>query len=225
VTAGSFSGPLTGTVTGHATLDLPLTGGTLSGNLGIGRAPGVTLDALGGTVRVSNGQPATVDFRLGPGVAAGDYASLAWNNTSGSQELKLYSDAGFISFYANAGERMRITAAGVIQDAAGNELGYKGLPTTLPGGAYTVLQSDNGKKIQQNAAGTITIPAGLSNDFVSSAINNTGAAIALAAGAGVTLYLAGTGTTGARTIATNGIASFAKLYGTDIYLVSGPGVT
>ena len=33
LSAGSFSGPLTGNVTGHASLDLPLTGGTLTGPL------------------------------------------------------------------------------------------------------------------------------------------------------------------------------------------------
>ena len=33
ITAAGFSGPLTGNVTGHASLDLPLTGGTLSGSL------------------------------------------------------------------------------------------------------------------------------------------------------------------------------------------------
>jgi hypothetical protein len=86
-----------------------------SGNLVLGQTSaqaGAKLSVKGGSVRVFNGQPATVEYAMGPAGASGDYAYLSWNNTVGSQELKLYGDAGFISFYANAAERARIDSSG-----------------------------------------------------------------------------------------------------------------
>jgi hypothetical protein len=101
-----------------------------SGNLCVGttaQQAGSKVSIAGNSVRVYNGQPATVALDLGPGAAGGDYAFLQWNNTAGSQELKLYSDAGFMSFYANAAERMRITSSGNV-----------GIGTTSPAAALDI---------------------------------------------------------------------------------------
>jgi hypothetical protein len=89
----------------------------LASNVGIGTtSPSAKL-------HVSSGASSTTQISLGPVAAAGDYAFLNWNNNSGSQELKLYTDAGFISFYANAAERARIDSSGNLLVGTTSQIG------------------------------------------------------------------------------------------------------
>ncbi len=103
--------------------------------------------------------------------------------------------------------RMRITGAGVIQDAAGNELGYKGLPQNLQSSAYTLVASDRGKQVYMTANG-VTVPSGVFNTGdVITIVNGTGSSITITQGTSVTLYQAGTANTGSRTLAVHGICT------------------
>lgn len=96
----------------NATGGNPLSAGTSRfyinklGNVGIGTtAPAAKL-------HVSNGAASNTQILLGPAAASGDYAYINWNNNSTVQELKIYADAGFTSFYTSATERMRISSGG-----------------------------------------------------------------------------------------------------------------
>ncbi len=76
-TGGSFSaGTITASLTGHASLDLPLTGGTLTGNLSLGTNQLTANVVSGGTLEVGNSVPASV----GPGSIV---ASIQIFNQSG----------------------------------------------------------------------------------------------------------------------------------------------
>ena len=74
-------------------------------------------------------------------------------------------------------ERMRITATGVIQDAAGLELGFKGLPAaSITTGAFSA--ADRGKCVFATAG--VTIPnATMSQGDIVTIQNTTGAAITI----------------------------------------------
>lgn len=86
----------------------------------------------------------------------------------------------------------------------------------------TAAVSDVGKVI--NAAGTITIPnAVFSQGHALSIYNNTAASITITATI-TTMRLAGTATTGSRTLAARGIATIWFESGTEC-VVGGPGVT
>lgn len=91
--------------------------------------------------------------------------------------------------------------------------------------AYTIALADRGKSIDTTA--NVTIPPNSSVAFPIGAVvavtNTSASNISGIAGAGVTLRLAGTTTTGTRTIAPWGQATFRKV-GSDVWLASGMGV-
>ena len=109
-----------------------------------------------------------------------------------------------------------------------NGVGYMGLPqNSATTGAYGVLAADAGKHIYSTATRTITIPA---NATIAMPIGATIVFVA-ATGATVTIsitsdtmYLAGTGTTGSRTLAAFGVATAIKITSTS-WIISGNGLT
>jgi len=109
-----------------------------------------------------------------------------------------------------------------------NGIGYMGLPqngdTT---GAYGVVAADAGTHIYSTATRTVTIPA---NSSIAMPVGTTIVFVA-ATGATVTIsitsdtmYLAGTGTVGSRSLAPYGVATAIKITSTT-WIISGNGLT
>ena len=106
--------------------------------------------------------------------------------------------------------------------SANYQIGYRDLPQIT---TFTQLVADAGGK-HYYGSGTITIPLNSTVTFA------TGTAILVIASAsttispagGVTLIQAGSGSTGARTLATSGQASLVKV-GTDTWYISGVGIS
>ena len=119
-----------------------------------------------------------------------------------------------LAFLTNNLERMRITNAGVIQDAAGRELGYRNIPRVTSAlergcmlawsGALTVNTA--------NAGDTFTV------------YNDSASAFTITQGGGLTMRLAGTTSTGNRTLAPRGMATIWHNSTTEC-VISGPGVS
>jgi hypothetical protein len=121
----------------------------------------------------------------------------------------------------------------ISQSAPGtNNIGYQNIPQIVATFDYTLVLSDSGKHIYHPAtdavARTYTIPA---NETVSFPIGTTVIFINDTSGVNVsiacttdTLMLAGTGTTGTRTLAQNGIATIIKITSTK-WVISGAGLT
>jgi hypothetical protein len=112
---------------------------------------------------------------------------------------------------------------------ASTGFGYMGIPQSSASGsgAYSVVASDAGEHIYTTTTRTITIP---SNASLALPI---GTALTFIAGAGATatieittdtMYLAGPGTTGSRTLAPHGMATAVKVAATTWY-ISGNGLT
>ena len=103
-----------------------------------------------------------------------------------------------------------------------------GLPQQSKSGAYTLVAGDAGKHIYYTVTGqTATIPAN------SSVAYQIGTAITFVTAPSVslsiaittdTMYLAGTGTTGTRTLAALGMATAVKITATT-WIISGNGLT
>jgi hypothetical protein len=106
--------------------------------------------------------------------------------------------------------------------------GYMGIPqNSATTGAYGIVAADAGKHIYSTATRTVTIPA---NATIAMPV---GATVVFVAGSGATvtiaitsdtMYLAGPGTTGSRTLAPFGMATAIKITSTS-WIISGNGLT
>jgi hypothetical protein len=110
-------------------------------------------------------------------------------------------------------------------------VGFRNTPVNSQSADYTLVLADSGKTIfhpaADNTARTFTIPANSSVAYpvgtVLTFVNLAAADVTIAITTD-TMYLAGDGTTGSRTLAEYGIASAVKLASTD-WLISGNGLT
>ena len=168
---------------------------TAAGNVGIGNSsPTNTLDVTG-TLRVSGAVTFTTALTTANGGIGTSTGSLANCTVDGT-----------------------------------NAVGYLTIPQNAQTGSYTLVLADSGKSIfHASAAGaaTYTIPAnssvayalGTTVTFINMSTNNVTIAITTD-----TLYLAGAGTTGSRTLAQYGVATATKMTSTT-WIISGSGLT
>lgn len=113
-----------------------------------------------------------------------------------------------------------------------NAVGYLIIPQNSQSAAYTAVLADSGKHIYHPSADTtartFTIPANASVAYpIGTAltfVNDTSAGVVTIAITSDTLVLAGTGTTGSRTLAANGVATAMKVTSTR-WIISGTGLT
>lgn len=111
-------------------------------------------------------------------------------------------------------------------------IGYLEIPQNSQSAAYTLVAADNGKHIYHPSADTTartwTIPANASVAFPIGTsitfVNDTSAGVITIAITSDTLVLAGTGSTGSRSLAANGVATAIKVTSTR-WIISGAGLT
>jgi hypothetical protein len=106
--------------------------------------------------------------------------------------------------------------------SANYQIGYRDLPQIT---SFSTLVADAGGK-HYFGSGTITIPANSSVPFAvgTAILVIASGATTISPAGGVTLIQAGSGATGARTLATSGQASLVKV-GTDTWYISGVGIS
>jgi hypothetical protein len=188
-------------------------------------SPGTAVDVVGtATVRAA----ATQDGVALTGRAGGTSSyevTLTPTTLTGDQALTLPNATGTVITTGNLTD-FTVTAGTTSTGATG--VGYMGLPqNATTTGAYTIVAADAGKHIYSTATRTVTIP---SNASLAMPIGSTIVFIA-ATGATVTIaittdtmYLAGPGTTGSRTLAAFGMATAVKITSTS-WIISGNGLT
>lgn len=153
-------------------------------------------------------------------------ARIAGNATSGNAILQFVdstatSQWGYVS----------ITSAGVLSftDAGGTlrGVGYRNIPLTAKTASYQIALTDVGQGISSTTGGW-TVPANSTTAFAIGdtvvLYNNSSSSQTVTAAGGVTLRLAGTATTGNRTVAPRGVCTLLKL-ATDEWVASGMGVS
>jgi hypothetical protein len=151
---------------------------------------------------------------------------IFWDNTNGfllvnavgGEQIKLFPGGG-----ATVGGAATSQGSGTLNVVSGLYINGNQLFFGVPASSNTTAAvTDVGKMI--NAAGSITIPnAVFSQGHALSIYNNTAASITITATI-TTMRLAGTTTTGSRTLAARGIATIWFESGTEC-IVGGPGVT
>lgn len=111
-----------------------------------------------------------------------------------------------------------------------NPVGYLEIPQNVKSGAYTLTLGDSGEQITKTGttAFTVTIPAFVSVPFpvgtVITFVNNAASGNLTIAITTDTLRLAGSATTGSRTLGAYGIATAVKV-DTAVWMISGAGLT
>ena len=161
-------------------------------------------------------------------ITAGSQAIVAWN---GSDFVSLTSAVS--GFLPTTGGTMtgNITFAASQTVDGTNGIGYINIPQNSQSAAYTLVAADAGKHIfhpsTDASARTFTIPANSSVAYpigtAISFVNMTSQVVSIAITTD-TMYLAGTGTTGTRSLAQYGTATALKMTSTT-WIISGAGLT
>lgn len=173
-----------------------------------------TITAAGGIS--STGATAALQFANRTGTAR----TYSWYGDTNTIRLNI-SGTGDVWTITEVGN---FSTVGTVSDLKGN---VRSVPITDQNATYTFVAADRGtaRRKTNTTAYTYTVDAVHSQGDVLTAINNNGTAnLTIAQGAGVTLRLAGTATTGNRTLAPHGYATIYMMSATEGY-VSGPGVT
>ena len=231
VAGGTSSGTdsITSTVTtGVINLFTGLTTGTL--NIATGGASAVVIGGTGSTVTVGNGLTVVGAFNstATAGVTAVNFNTeqltltgnrIATTVTNSNLELECNGTGGVVIN----------NVAPATTASTATSVGYLGIPASTVTTTNTLTIADAGEHVYVNTSGqTITIPA---NSSVSYPVGTTLTFIAGPSSSTVTIaittdtmYLAGTGTTGSRTLAAHGMATAVKVASTTWY-INGTGLT
>jgi hypothetical protein len=162
----------------------------------------------------------------GDGSRLTNLSYTATNNIVGTQ-TNVVLIAGSNNYTWTFDQNGNVTAPVPTTATVVTSMGYIGLPQTSTNTNYTVQITDMGKHVYVTATSTVTIPANSVTPFpVGSVVTfvagpSTTATIAITTD---TLYLAGSGSTGTRTLAAYGMATAVKLT-TSTWFINGTGLS
>jgi len=208
VTATTFTGSLTGTASNATNLDSqPGSFYTNASNISTGTLA---------TARL----PATVNVTTLNASTLVNTASVTVSANSLTVGTAVYVVANGNVGIGNTAPTQRLRVEGVISDASGD---VRTLPVLTRAAVYTLAAADTGDIISTTANVTVN-GALLSTGFVISVFNNSASNITIVSGAGAIMYLAGTASTGNRTLAQRGLATVTCV-AANTFVVSGAGIS
>jgi hypothetical protein len=205
---------------------------TSAGDVGIGTSgPGYRLDiasgdttaGLGYAMRLrSNATATAATIQFTTSTVSAQNGIIACSDT-GAMTIQTDGVSSVLAFRTNGSERLRIlNTGGITSSDLADAVGYKGVPQNAQTSAYTLALSDMGKHISITTGGVV-IPANGSVAFpIGSTIvvyNDSGSAQNISITTD-TLRLAGTATTGTRSLAQRGLATCVKVAATE-WVVTG----
>ena len=141
-----------------------------------------------------------------------------------TSSLDLKADTVGISTDMTVGRDVNITrnltASGTVSDGGGN---IRAITSNSKSAAYNLTSDDVGELINTTAG--VTVPQGqFSAGDAVTIYNGTTSDIIITEGSSVTMYLAGSSTTGDRTLAQKGVATVLCV-GTDTFTILGGGLS
>ena len=176
----------------------------------------------------------TLQFPSGGGGGVGMFS--VYSGTSKNIELFSGGSATFAGAITAASFNGNLDASqlssGTIPDArfpatlpaasGANLTDLPGMSTSSKTGAYTLVAGDNNSLIRTNS--NITVPASVFSIADATTIyNNSSSSISIVQGGSVTLRLAGSNTTGTRTLAQRGVCT-VMCVGTNEFIITGSGL-
>jgi hypothetical protein len=137
---------------------------------------------------------------------------------AGTNTLTLPATTGTIVLADGSGN---IVATGTISDSLGN---VRTIIQNSQTSAYALVATDNGKFISITTGG-VTVNSGIFSAGQNVVIyNNSSSVQTITQGSGVTMTLAGSTTTGNRSLAANGVAT-VLCTGSNTFVITGQGLT
>ena len=130
-----------------------------------------------------------------------------------------YTDSTTVKAYIDC-RTGNIGSSGSIIDAYGN---LRGAPVDSKSAQYTLVATDTGKTISITTGGIIVPANVMSAGDIVTIFNNSGSSQTITT-TGVTAYLAGTATTGNRTLLQRGVANILCV-ASNVFVISGSGLT
>ena len=230
ITISSSGGTVTSVNGSGGTTGLTLTGGaiTTSGTLTLG---GTLATANGGTNLTGFTAANNAIYSTSSSVLTAGTLPITAGGTGATTAGAALTALGGAASGANTDitaldQDVTVTATGTV---AANTIGYRGLPQVTTAITYTLGLSDAGKHISTSmAAPTVAIPTNANVAFpIGTAItiyNGTAGSGTLSIGGTDILRLAGTTSTGPRTIALRGLCTCLKIDTTE-WVASGAGVS
>jgi hypothetical protein len=197
--------------------NITTTGATITGFSNIRIASGSADSALQIYGNVSRGGAGYHDFLRVTSTASGATNPNKYFRLDGTGNLQIINSAYTSTI-------LSLTDAGILSDGKGD---VRAAPQNSQGGAYTLVVGDAGKHISITTGG-VTVNASIFSvgDMVT-VFNNSGSSQTITQGTSVTLRLAGTATTGNRTLAQYGIATLLCVTGgaSPVFACTGAGLT
>ena len=181
----------------------------------------ITVSSLGGGTSVVLSQGvSTIIFSDGTNIRLSD--DRVSTVAPGSNTQVLFNSGGSIAANANLTVSSgTLTASVGYVDAIG---GLRNIPLNSQSVAYTLVASDNGKVISITTGGVI-VPSGVfSSGNAISIYNDSAVSQTITQGGSTTLRLAGSTTTGSRTLAAYGLMTMLCVGG-NVFVTTGAGLT
>jgi hypothetical protein len=150
--------------------------------------------------------------------ATGQFTNI--NNSITTLQTQVYANANVAAYLTTATGNI---TAGNISDSVGS---LRSIPQNSKNTGYTLQSTDNGQMINITT-GNVTVPAGVFNSPFGQTVsifNNQTTSNAVVQGSGVTLRLAGTLSTGNRTLARYGVATMVCV-AANTFVISGAGLS
>ena len=201
INALSLSG---GTVTGNTTFGSYL---TVTSNLTVGGNISTTGNLTVSSVQASN-ITSTANITAVNVIVSGTANSVS-------------STTGALTVVGGAGIAGNVYSGNAVNDTKGE---LRAVPVNVQTTTYIITSTDHGKYISTNSG--VTVPSGgvFAPGQNVTIYNDSGSSIAITQGSGVTMYVAGTSTTGNRTLALRGLCTIFCV-GTDTFVISGGGLS
>ena len=209
--------------TGTITISSTGSGGTVTSVNGSGGTTGLTLTGgpvtttgtltLGGTLAVANG---------GTGVTSSTgTGSVVLSASPTLTGTATFANISTTNVSATLVSSTNVNASSTVTDSLGN---VRTIVQNSQTTGYTLVATDSGKHVSITTGG-VTVPASVfSAGQAVNIYNNSASSQTLTQASGVTMYLAGTATTGNRTLAQRGLAT-VLCTGTNAFVIAGGGLT
>jgi len=168
----------------------------------------------------NQGQAPEIQFTANSVANAGEI-KVAESSNGGVFIVSTKTTGGTLTQALQIGTDQSATFAGTVSDSKGN---LRSIPNDTKTSAYTLVASDAGKCIRITTGG-VTVPNSVfaEGDAVS-IINQSGSNQTITAGSGFTLYNAGDGSAGSRTLAGRGMVTM-MFAASDAAYISGAGLS